>query len=100
MVIYEVTANVVERLIVAYVEYMTEHHIPDVLATGYFAEAWFVRSAPGRFRVHYVAHDQTSLDEYLAKEATRLRADFTQHLPEGAELSRENWDVVKFFKSG
>jgi hypothetical protein len=37
------------------------------------------------------------LDEYLAKDAPRLREDFNSHFPEGVEVSRENWEILEEF---
>jgi hypothetical protein len=94
MVIYEITAVVQADLIKDYEKYMRERHISDLLATGYFSGAVLTRSAEGRYRIQYRAHDQAALDEYLEREAERLRTDFVAHFPEGAEVSREVWEVL------
>lgn len=44
MLIYEVTATVEPELAASYENYMTEQHIPELLATGYFAAAFFARN--------------------------------------------------------
>lgn len=95
MVTYEITAQVREDLIPRYEAYMRDRHIRDVLATGFFASASFGRSSEGRYRIRYEAFDQTALDEYLKSDAAALRQHFTDHFPEGIELSRENWTVVQ-----
>ena len=95
MVIYEITAVVRADLIEDYEEYMRERHIPDLLATAYFSGAALTRSAEGRYRIQYRAHDQAALDEYLEREAGRLRSDFVAHFPVGAEVSREIWEVLQ-----
>ncbi|HSK74657.1 MAG TPA: DUF4286 family protein [Pyrinomonadaceae bacterium] len=95
MVIYEITAVVRAGLIEDYEKYMRGRHIPDLLATGYFSGAALTRSAEGRYRIQYRAHDQAALDDYLANDAERLRADFLAHFPEGAEVSREIWEVLQ-----
>jgi hypothetical protein len=94
-VLYEITAAVNVELIKKYEKYMREQHIPDLLETGFFVGAKFTRSSENRYRIVYEALDQESLDEYLEKEAPRLRADFQRHFPAGIELSRENWVVLE-----
>ena len=66
-----------------------------MLATGYFSGAAFARSSENRFRIRYEALNQQTLDDYLEKEAERLRADFLAHFPEGIELEREIWETLQ-----
>jgi len=94
MVTYEITATVRADVCAAYERFMRERHIPDVLETGAFAAASLGRSASGRYRVRYEARDRAALDRYLADDAPRLRAHFASSLPEGVELSREEWTVL------
>lgn len=95
MVTYEITAIVAADLREAYEEYMRGRHIPDLLATGAFAEASISRSAPGRYRIRYEARSRAALDEYLAVQAPRLRNHFLAIFPTGIELAREEWDVLE-----
>jgi hypothetical protein len=97
MVVYEVTANVEPELCDAYEIFMRSDHIPALLATGCFTGAWFEKSALGRYRVRYIADSRTHLDNYLSQYAATLREDFYQHFSRGAELSREEWDVLERF---
>ncbi|HUQ18909.1 MAG TPA: DUF4286 family protein [Gemmatimonadaceae bacterium] len=94
-VTYEITATVQQDLREEYERYMRTRHIPELLATGAFSGASFVRSSPGRYRIRYEALSRETLDEYLAKYAPELREHFTAKFPEGIELSREEWDVVE-----
>lgn len=96
-IIYEITAVVQTELIEQYEKYMRERHIPDLLATGYFYGAKFTRSEGNRYRIQYEARDRANLKNYLQKDAARLRADFHAHFPEGAEISRENWEVLQIW---
>jgi hypothetical protein len=96
MIIYEITATVRADLIETYEKYMRLQHIPDLLATGYFAGAKMARAAgENRYRIQYEAHDEKALNEYLATDAARLRADFIEHFSEGVEVARENWEVLQ-----
>lgn len=99
MVTYEITAQVRPDLVEKYESYMRDRHIKDVLDTGLFSEASFSRSAAGRYRIRYEALDEKSLDTYLKDFATPLRQHFTDHFPEGIELSRENWSVLQHWSS-
>lgn len=84
-------------LIETYEKYMRETHIHDLLETGFFSGAKFTRSANGSYRIQYEAHDQTALEEYLKKEASRLREDFLAYFPFGIEIEREIREVVQIF---
>src|SRR5438309_11312001 len=98
MVTYEITAKVEPQLSVEYERYMADRQSPDLLATGYFASATFAKSGD-RYRIRYEAHSRESLDQYLKKDAERLRNDLKDHFPEGIEVSREFWDVISVFHS-
>jgi hypothetical protein len=99
MVTYEITAQVRGDLLERYETYMRERHIRDVLATGFFSAASFSRAGIGRYRIRYEAPDKESLDAYLREFAGPLRQHFTEHFPEGIELSRENWTVLQQWSS-
>lgn len=95
MITYEVTAVVEDRLVAAYEQYMQSQHISDVFGTGCFVAASFSRAEGNRFRIRYEALDQASLDRYFSDHAALLRGDFHDHFPEGIEVSRETWTVLK-----
>ena len=95
MITYEITTQVRSDLVENYEAYMRDKHISDVLATGLFLSASFSRAGEGRYRIRYEAIDQESLDSYLRDCAGPLRQHFTDHFPEGIELSRENWTVLQ-----
>jgi hypothetical protein len=99
MIIYEITAVVREDLTEKYEKYMRERHIPDLLATGFFRGAKFARAGPRRYRIQYEASSAEALEEYLKSDAPRLRADFAGHFPEGAALTRENWEVLEAWRT-
>ncbi len=96
MLIYEVTATVEGGLASEYEKYMTETHIPDLLATGYFAAAFFAKNGD-QYRIGYHCDSQDQLDSYFANEAERLRADLVKHFPSGIVLSRQVLEIIKLF---
>jgi len=71
--------------------YMRWQHIPEILATGCFADIRFDRAGPLRFRTVYHADAPADLDRYLAEHSPRLRADFAAHFPHGVTATREHW---------
>ncbi|MCU0238017.1 MAG: DUF4286 family protein [Pyrinomonadaceae bacterium] len=97
MIIYEITATVNAELIDAYEKYMVEKHIPELLETGYFSQAFFARADKNRYQIQYHAFSQKDLDSYLENDAQRLREDFAQHFPDRILVSRENWQILQTF---
>jgi hypothetical protein len=95
MIIYEITVVVQPALVEKYEQYMSERHIPDLLKTGYFSGAAFTCSTENRYRIRYEAFNKEALDQYLTRDAERLRADFLKHFPTGIEVSREVWEVLQ-----
>lgn len=97
MIVYEVYAKVREDLCTAFEQYIGERHIPDLLATGFFESASFDTSDSGTYRMRYYAGTREDLDRYFAEEASRLRKDVADHFPDGIELSRQEWTVLRHF---
>lgn len=98
MLMYEITATVDDALVADYEKYMTEHHIPDLLATGNFSAAFFAKNG-NVYRIGYHADSREQFDSYMATHAERLRADFTAHFPAGVEVSRQVLEIVRLFPS-
>ncbi|MBK8466769.1 MAG: DUF4286 family protein [Chloracidobacterium sp.] len=98
MLIYEVTATVDSELTAEYEEYMTEQHIPDLLATGHFAAAFFAKNGL-QYKMGYHVDSQEQLANYLANDAERLRAEVKDRFPTGIEFSRQVLEIVKLFPS-
>lgn len=96
MLIYEITATVAPNLASDFEQFMTERHIPDVLATGKLAAAFFAR-AGNEYRIGYHCSSKSDLDEYLAKDAESLRAEFGSRFPEGISLTRNIFNIVALF---
>ena len=98
MLIYEVTATVDSHLADKYEKYMADTHIPDLLATGHFAAAFFAKNG-SQYKMGYHAHSQKALDAYFANDAERLRAEIKDHFPTGIEFSRQVFEIIKLFPS-
>jgi hypothetical protein len=98
MLIYEVTATVEDGLAGEFEKYMVKQHIPDVPATGKLTAAFFLKNGD-TYRIGYHCDSYEDLDDYLANDAERLRADHAAHFPAGVEVSRQVWDILALFPS-
>ncbi|MBV9242335.1 MAG: DUF4286 family protein [Acidobacteria bacterium] len=92
--IYEVTAVVAEERTAEWETYMADEHIPDVLATGYFAAAFFAKEG-NTYTIAYHVDTPEDIDRYLAEHATRLRADVVQRFGDSVQTSRRVLEIVK-----
>ena len=99
MIIYEVTTDVAPDRVVVYEEYMRDHHIPDVLATGCFVRATIERSMPGRYRIRYATRTMDMLDDYLSRHAEQFRNDFAEHLGASVQVAREVWSELQHWNA-
>lgn len=100
MIVYEVTAEVPPEAREAFVQYQTERHIPDVVATGCFVSAALEEEADGRYRASYVAPSAEVLERYLRDHAPALRAHFAEHAPAGVRQTRGTWRRVWAWTAG
>jgi Domain of unknown function (DUF4286) len=57
MIIYEITVIVSAELVASYEQYMQKRHIPDLLATGYFYQAYFAIATENCYRIKYFARN-------------------------------------------
>ncbi|GAA5035765.1 hypothetical protein GCM10011506_31830 [Marivirga lumbricoides] len=79
MIIYNVTVNVEKEIEKEWVNWMKETHIPDILATGFFHDHRMLRllnetEGEGEtYAVQYFTDDLDKLENYMTKEAPRLR---------------------------
>lgn len=87
-VFYEVRVTIEPELAGKFEEYMQGRHIGEVLATGYFAGASFLREGENRYVTVYEADTREDLNEYIDKESPRLKEDFTSHFPTGVTVER------------
>jgi len=79
MIIYNVTIHVEEAAREAWLEWMQQTHIPEVLATGKFTEARLCRVLTGEqqggtsFAIQYLTPSREKLEQYYREDAPRLR---------------------------
>ena len=81
MIIYNVTINIDESIHDEWVSWMQQKHINDVLATGKFFKAKFIRVNVEEemggitYCVQYFAEKRELLERYYKEDAERLRAE-------------------------
>ena len=94
--IYEVTAIVDDDRTAEFEKYMSSEHIPDVLATGCFAAAFFAKEGT-RYTIGYHVDTPADLQRYLDNHAAKLRDDVIQRFGDSVQTSRRVLDIVKLF---
>ena len=94
--IYEVTAIVAPARTAEWESYMSETHIPEVLATGCFAAAFFAKEE-NRYTIAYHVNTPEDLERYVEEHADGLRADVSNSFGNDIQLSRRTLDIVKLF---
>lgn len=81
MYIYNVTTHVHWSIHEAWVQWMQQQHIPDVIATGCFARYQLVRvletdeTEGPTYAVQYFSHTKDDYLRYMEDHAPRLRAE-------------------------
>lgn len=85
----------------AWLAWMLDHHIPEVVATGCFAEALAcrdeARDVPGRraYAFTYRALDSAAWERYAAEHAPALQRDHTERFEGRFTASRELLPIVR-----
>ncbi|MFL6374264.1 MAG: DUF4286 family protein [Pyrinomonadaceae bacterium] len=94
--IYEVTAVVADDRRAEFERYMSDEHIPDVLATGCFAAAFFAKDR-NRYTFGYHVNTPELLQRYLDEHAANLRDDVLRRFDDSVKTSRRVLQIVKLF---
>ncbi len=83
--------------------WMLDHHLPDVVATGCFAQAWAcrdeARDEPGRraYAFTYRALDEAAWTRYAENHAPALQRDHTERFEGRFAASRELLPVLRHY---
>ena len=81
MIIYNVTINIDDTVHDKWVSWMTEKHIPEVLATGKFVKANMVKvmiveeRGGTAYSIQYYAENKEMLEKYYQEDAPKLREE-------------------------
>jgi hypothetical protein len=94
MIVYCVTILVDSNIVDDWRTWMQEVHIPEVLATGYFADHQFLEqtTAEGpnqsRFQIQYFCYSEKELNRYWAERAPALQSSHTARYSGRFQASR------------
>lgn len=100
MYIYNVTINVEDSIREAWLQWLRETHIPEMLATGKFSDARVCRVVVAEetggttFAVQYKAHSQEALKAYYREDAARLRADSLERFGDKCLAFRTELEIL------
>ena len=98
-IIYNVTINIDDSVHDEWLAWIKEH-IPQVLATGKFADAKLtkvlVKEEMGgtTYSIQYKAHSRTALDAYYAEDAERLRGNGLKRFADKMLAFRTELEVI------
>lgn len=84
MIIYNVTVNIDHDAHDAWVAWMQEEHIPEVMATGLFVESRMYKVLAEdvggiTYAIQYTAPDMAHYERYRDEHAPRLQAETQKH---------------------
>lgn len=106
MLIYNVTMHVDEAIHDAWLTWMLDQHIPEVLATGKFTKALMtqvlVQEDPGgiTYSVQYSCLSREALERYYAEDAPRLREETSRRFGNRLGAFRTELQVVSEISAG
>jgi murein tripeptide amidase MpaA len=103
MILYNVTVSIDQAIEQQWAAYMREIHIPEVMQTGCFLESRFCRvhgeeEGGVTYATTYLAINQETYDDYLAKHAAKLRDEFNAKWAGNFAAFRTLLTVVEEFK--
>lgn len=100
MIIYNVTTHIDDEVQEAWLQWMQETHIPEMLATGKFLAARMARVVepdnPGgsTYAVQYTSPDRETLKRYYAEDAYRLREEASRRFADTIASFRTELEVI------
>jgi len=103
MIIYNVTINIDDSVHDKWLLWMTEKHIPEVLATGKFVKATFVKvlvveeMGGSTFSTQYFAESHEKLESYYNEDAPQMREEGLKLFGDKMLAFRTELEVLKEF---
>ena len=101
MIIYNVTINIDESVHDAWLQWMKERHIPDMLSTGKFVKAKICRVLVEEegggitYAAQYYTLDRELLQRYYLEDADRLRKDMIGRFQDKFVAFRTELEVIE-----
>lgn len=100
MVTYEVTTLLKDPATAErFSRWMSDEHIPRVMATKCFIAAELAQLGADQFRSRYLAATRADLDRYLEQHTAGLRDHFMREFGDAASTARQEWEILKEWKS-
>jgi hypothetical protein len=103
MIIYNVTINIDDSVHDQWLLWMTEKHIPEVLATGKFVKATLVKvliveeMGGSTYSTQYFVENADKLAAYYEEDAPRMRAEGASLFGDKMLAFRTELEVLKEF---
>lgn len=101
MIMYNVTVMVEEGIATTWLDWMNQHHIPEVMATGFFVSHRVCRlmeppPEPGTvtYAIQYFCSDRQHLQAYLDQKASALRQAHQDLFGERAQAFRTVLEIL------
>lgn len=104
MIIYNVTINIDDTVSKKWLDWMTDKHIPEILATGMFVKAVLVKvmiveeMGGTTYSVQYHAENHENLKEYYEKYAPAFREEGLKLFGDKMLAFRTELEVIQEFK--
>ena len=103
MIIYNVTVNIDDSVHDKWLLWMTEKHIPGVLATGKFVKATFVKvlvveeMGGSTYSTQFFAESHEQLESYYKEDAPQMREEGLKLFGDKMLAFRTELEVLKEF---
>jgi hypothetical protein len=103
MFIYNVTVNVDAGIHDAWLAWMRQSHIPDVLRTGCFTgcklvKVLFVNEEGFTYSVQYTFKEIKDIETYQGTFAKKLQAEHTEKFGQGTVAFRTMLEIIETFE--
>ena len=105
MYIYNVTINIADDVQDAWLQWMKEEHIPQMLSLGKFSKAKMTRVMVDEemggqtYSVQYTTDSKETLEKYYKEDATKLREEGMKHFAGKFVAFRTELEVIDEQKS-
>jgi hypothetical protein len=104
MIIYNVTVNIDDSVHDQWLLWMTQKHIPEILATGKFIKATFVKvliveeMGGATYSVQYFAESKAKLESYYTEDAPAFRQEGARLFADKMLAFRTELEVLEEFR--
>jgi phosphoribosylamine-glycine ligase len=101
MYIYNVTINIADDAHDAWLKWMKEAHIPQMLSLGKFSKAKMTRvvieeeMGGTTYSVQYTTDSKATLERYYAEDADKLRAEGAKHFAGKFVAFRTELEIIE-----